>query len=1270
MDIDRLIKRKKRVKRDGNLQQLAEIAKEVGDTYYEMNKYEEALREYTEQLEVCSILEDKLNIAVAHRMIGEMHVNLCSYEEALKHQNLYLEGAKEIANALEEQRAYATLGRTYFCWAESLPEASERRTEVLTSARKAYMKSIRLCNELEGTDIDFKELITMRARLLLNLGLVLEAQRTHKEAIHLMEKAADLFEMHNLREDFYRAEIALGGICDRNCDYDSALKHFETAAEIDNSSLKAEARFFQAELLLKIERWRESRKILVSLYITNNLSPNLKHQVERCLRIVATLHATEDALSTEENTDGKLKLYETLGDAAVAAHCFEKAISYYRKMLECAEEIKSDRIGAALLSLAQTLKDVGRYNEALDFARKELELCADPREICRSALFLADLLIATKASNEKIEESYDIALKNAKACRDVFLEASVLKERLNYLENSGRTEEVNALQEKLNALKELPNDTDLVSDSDSEENNIGADICLEDLSDVEAELQIKENVKNRKRTRKKVMTVKRNEKGETQLHVACISGNIEAAEKLLESGHTTNVRDHFGWTPLHEAANHGHIEIAKLLLKHGADINDPGSLMCQGVTPLHDAASCGNFAMIRLLIEHGANVHLKTYEGDTALDCLEQWRDRVDSLSSEDEADYDEIHKLLCAMIPASQRKSSKQSQKSPCSSKTHDTEGNFTAKRISAGEDYKRTIASLKHRSDPIGTSLSHSKRNAKPLLNSEEVLLDDWLEDDINESFHNRCPDEHSTSMTKRKSSNDDVDTDKHLKRQKTSCQNPEVEDMEPVMAIEQDSNDSCNSEIIQVSKERKIQRRKQQMSLLSIGFSKNTISRTPSPATPSPVEIESGEIDTTKSVILNISVDGQVFKTQVEFSNTMKPLVQDIVSDIETKFYNNCGCKAKLELRTMNGIVINCNNVFTILNEGDIVKNFICEIIELDTPPIVERYGTICKNYNIDVRACILHCLKSCENTFILRLKEVDVQRLELISLLKTVEYQKNIQILDLSARALYEMGDVLNDCILRLPTLQELYLSGCDIDSKCLSNIGKLPPQLKVLDLSYNPLGSMSQEILCKLLAPLTQLRILNLRYCQLRSFPSVLNKNNLINLDISYNKFNDDGLCTAVQRQLLNLNLSNTTSSSGFNLIKNIINKPNFSFVNVECLELAFCELTDIDVENILSHTSNLSKFMLRGNRNVGIRSLNMLLNYKPTLRYIDVSGCEDISEFPNSEVFIEKPEICTLIASMDQKICECWIQLWRGEGIVKKLPHNLTVFRPVIEFGS
>lgn len=125
----------------------------------------------------------------------------------------------------------------------------------------------------------------MRARLLLNLGLVLEAQKEHQQAIDLMEKAAGLCETHNLQEDFHRTQIALGGVRERQGDYETALKHFEAAAEIGDVSLRTEAQLFQAELLLKVEKWYASRKLLVSLYVMDNLPQNLKPQVAKYLRI-------------------------------------------------------------------------------------------------------------------------------------------------------------------------------------------------------------------------------------------------------------------------------------------------------------------------------------------------------------------------------------------------------------------------------------------------------------------------------------------------------------------------------------------------------------------------------------------------------------------------------------------------------------------------------------------------------------------------------------------------------------------------------------------------------------------------------------------------------------------------------------------------------------------------------------------------------------------------------------------------------------------------
>lgn len=84
------------------------------------------------------------------------------------------------------------------------------------------------------------------------------------------------------------------------------------------------------------------------------------------------------------------------------------------------------------------------------------------------------------------------------------------------------------------------------------------------------------------RKRAKGFVIKKNMKGETQLHTACINGKVEVVRHLLDQGHPVNIRDNCGWLPLHEAAIYGYVEIVKMLLNKGAAINDRGGTGCNG----------------------------------------------------------------------------------------------------------------------------------------------------------------------------------------------------------------------------------------------------------------------------------------------------------------------------------------------------------------------------------------------------------------------------------------------------------------------------------------------------------------------------------------------------------------------------------------------------------------------------------------------------------------------------------------------------------------
>ncbi|CAG9793728.1 unnamed protein product [Diatraea saccharalis] len=139
-------------------------------------------------------------------------------------------------------------------------------------------------------------------------------------------------------------------------------------------------------------------------------------------------------------------------------------------------------------------------------------------------------------------------------------------------------------------------------------------------------------------------------KGETQLHVACISGNKLLVERLLAKGHPVNIRDNAGWMPLHEACIHGHVEIANILINNGANINDRGGSNCDGITPLYDAASNGHFDVVQLLLEKGALPSLKTDFGETPLNALQKWRaSRI--LTRDEENDYNNICNKIHSFI-------------------------------------------------------------------------------------------------------------------------------------------------------------------------------------------------------------------------------------------------------------------------------------------------------------------------------------------------------------------------------------------------------------------------------------------------------------------------------------------------------------------------------------------------------------------------------------------------------------------------------------------
>jgi ankyrin repeat protein len=101
-----------------------------------------------------------------------------------------------------------------------------------------------------------------------------------------------------------------------------------------------------------------------------------------------------------------------------------------------------------------------------------------------------------------------------------------------------------------------------------------------------------------------------------ELHLAALFGTAADVKSALAKRENLSAKDCKGNTPLHVAVDTGNIEVMDALLQAGADINAKDS---NGDTPLHQAVLRKNKQMVRSLISKGADIHAINSKGQSPL---------------------------------------------------------------------------------------------------------------------------------------------------------------------------------------------------------------------------------------------------------------------------------------------------------------------------------------------------------------------------------------------------------------------------------------------------------------------------------------------------------------------------------------------------------------------------------------------------------------------------------------------------------------------------
>ncbi|KAF7704452.1 hypothetical protein HF521_021524 [Silurus meridionalis] len=1143
-EIKQLQKAKSKAQINNNLKEEANLCNQLGELLAKNGDYQAAIEEHRQELALSEVLHDVIGCAVANRKIGECYAELGNIEAALKHQRRHLDLARSVNDATEEQRALATIGRTYLFLHDS-----DQSTDSLKQAEDAFKKSLAILDgRLEGT-VSARELSEMRARLLLNLGFVFDGLKEPQRCSDFIRQSIYISEKNNLLEDLYRANFNLGSIHFRNGQHSLAMRCFEKSKEC---------------VLLNLGDLQAARHSLKKAFRLGSQQLAEREAVKRDLRYAIRGCQLEEDMAVVSNSVSQeaLGLTEGLGDLYCKVGCYSKALESYRTQLSCAEKLGKPARELAVIhvSLAATYTDLRQHNKALEHYRHELQLRdGNPKEECETWLNIASCQEEYGVSLEEVDNSYTAALNCAE-------KAAQSKLKLSFEDSDGDEEE-----EELQNSEPLDSDIQL---SDSDDDLDGYDKL----------------VTGRRKTGR---WNRRNEKGETALHRACIEGNWKQVNFLVEQGHPLNPRDHCGWTPLHEACNHGHLGIVALLLDKGANVNDPGGV-------------CGHFEIARLLVQRGASVNVRNNKGDKPLDTLRQWLKTYGrELDQETRQDCSETEKLLkralagaVAAVPVTpQPLQDSQLFDSECSEpllqqtesrptfqhalhnvhtppeastpprvrrstgprhQPRGTEENilfgsessfseysdseisplrpvrprhrFTdvapspqeiretqnilapggreielpPKPCSSREEYHRTIQNLgSAKSRLLSQSLSEPAFSSTPavstnhmsaLVPEEHYIEDSWLEDDL------------GCAQPKKKRR---VGSEQEISNSRWDSVVSRNQNRDSASFESSARGPSPSSRSLSLKKNNKARQVKMSQLPGMVMLGRREVTRSPSPIiTPAdePPQLGHPQSYSTQAVTqavlqstaasmpapirMRVRVQNNVFLIPVPHSEADSCTVSWLCEQAAQRYYQTCGLLPRLSLQKEGALLSPADLLLAVLHTNEEV---LAEVCSWDLPPLPERYKKACKSLDVEENRRVLRLCEVQDGSPSVSICGLSLVPPSLSPLLRALKLQSSLTELSISANRLND--DLLPELISAATTMPRLRL--LDISANQITGEGMKKaastlegrtqdafPCLEELNLSMNPLGDGWSQALACLLSSCPLLATLSVQACGL------------------------------------------------------------------------------------------------------------------------------------------------------------------------------------------
>uniref|UniRef100_A0A8D0L632 NF-kappa-B inhibitor-like protein 2 n=1 Tax=Sphenodon punctatus TaxID=8508 RepID=A0A8D0L632_SPHPU len=1050
---EELQKAKEKSQRSGDLKEEAAVCNQLGEILARHGRFQEALEEHRQELRLLESVDDVIGCAVAHRKIGERLAELESYKAALKHQRQHLELARSLSNHIEQQRAWATIGRTYMFIADS-----SQSGEALREAEQAFMKSLAIVEETLEGEVPRRELSEMKTRLYLNLGLVYDSLKDQAKCSHYIRKSIFISEQNHLHEDLYRAYFNLGNIQLREGEHSKAMRCLEGAREC---ARRMKEKCMESECCAIIPQVRGRGYGFEGG--PSACTPALGTAVTRslpALRVSRLQEALEEAAPS--NPRAALGLCEQLGDLFSKAGDYRRAVEAYERQLRFAESLRSPEAELAVIhvSLAATFGDLKEHGRAVQHYRAELALRrGNPLEEGKTWLNVALSKEEAGKGYEELESCFRTALQCAERAQEPRLQRQILRHLHAVQQRGGCPEGPSTLARLRSLCRSQGWSSDGESSGEEEKEELENSEALEEESDLEL------SESGEWARRRQLLPLAPPAGGGQSLR--CSAG-LRPPPLAPPAGGGQSLRAGSG-------------EIGALLALSGC------ILLPQGQSPLD--------TLQEWLRIYGRELDQETRERCSAMARLLQEakagsrpqlpRDSPSSqlFDAELPAPPDPTSEppLPCRMLePSSEEESD------PCGARLDPEADGMSplrpvrkrqrllspstlgrAESRTAGLPGREASAQYQAAIRSVGSAHCHHPQSPEPaepparpaLIPAEHYVGDDWLEDDL---------------VLSRKRSRRGLEESGSESGDTTGPENDGGSGAGPQAPAARRRRRARQSRLTRIVDRAVVGRTESpppghgpKTSLLT------HLSLPVAPAPPPPIRVR-------------VQVQEKVFLIPVPHGGSESHPVSWLAEQASQRYYQTCGLLPRLTLKKEGALLAPQDLIVDVLQSNEEV---IAEVQSWDLPPLAERYRKACQSLAVGEHRLLVKITELQDPGPLFSACGLMLRRLHLTPLLRALKLQTSIRQLRLSGTGLDDstVGELLAT-IGTMPSLTLLDLSANQLGTEGLHKLGAGPPghtafqSLEELDLSLNPLGDGCSQFLASLLQACPVLSTLRLQGC--------------------------------------------------------------------------------------------------------------------------------------------------------------------------------------------